>query len=49
MFFVLVVGVTGFICMAIIFIMSVILVSDLMDVYLSSESQYAELIDGDQK
>lgn len=36
MFFVLEVGVTGFICMAIIFVMLVILVSDLLDVYLQS-------------
>ena len=36
MFFVIDVGVTGFICMGIIFVMLVILVSDLMDVYLQS-------------
>ena len=46
MFFVLVVGITGFICMAIVFFMIVILFSDLLDVYLNSESQHAELIDG---
>jgi hypothetical protein len=36
MFLVLVTGITAFLCMAIIFIMIVLLVSDLMDVYLNS-------------
>lgn len=46
MFLVLVTGITAFLCMAIIFVMIVLLVSDLMDVYLNSQSQYAELKDG---
>ncbi len=45
MFFVLEVGVTAFVCMVIIFVMVVILFSDLLDVYLNSESQYAELVE----
>jgi hypothetical protein len=44
MFFVLEVGVTAFICMGIIFIMVVLLFSDLMDVYLNAENQFAELV-----
>jgi len=46
MFLVKVVGVPAFIGMAIVFIMIVLLVSDIMDVYLNSESQYNELKDG---
>lgn len=45
MFVVLVTGVTAFICTAIIFIMIVILMSDLLDVYLGSECQYSEIKD----
>lgn len=45
MFFVLQSGVTSFICLGIIFIMVVILFSDLLDVYLNSESQFAELVE----
>lgn len=45
MFFVLEVGLTAFLCMGIIFAMVVILFSDLLDVYLNSESQYAELVE----
>jgi len=41
MFLVKVTGVTAFICTAIIGIMLLLLISDLMDVYLHSESQYA--------
>ena len=41
MFFVEDVEITGSICMGIIFIMIVLLVSDLLDVYLQSESQFA--------
>lgn len=44
MFFVLQSGVTSFICLGIIFVMVVILFSDLLDVYLNSESQFAELV-----
>jgi hypothetical protein len=36
MFVVMVTGVTAFICTAIVFLMIVLLVSDLMDVYLNS-------------
>jgi len=46
MFLVKVVGVPAFIGMAIVFVMIVLLVSDIMDVYLNSESQYNELKDG---
>lgn len=49
MFFVLEVGITAFLCMGIIFAMVVILFSDLLDVYLNSESQYAELVEAKQK
>lgn len=49
MFVVMVTGVTAFICTAIVFLMIVLLVSDLMDVYLKSESQFAELNDKDSK
>ena len=45
MFFVLEVAVTAFICMLVVFFMIVILFSDLVDVYLNSENQYAELLD----
>lgn len=44
MFFVLVVGVTAFICMGIVFVMVALLFSDLMDVYLNAENQFAELV-----
>lgn len=47
MFVVMVTGVTAFICTAIIFIMLVLLMSDLMDTYLGSETQYSELHDGE--
>jgi hypothetical protein len=49
MFFVLHVGITGFICMGTVFITTVILVSDLLDVYLHSESQLAELLENDKQ
>jgi hypothetical protein len=45
MFVVMVTGVTAFICTAIIFLMIVLLVSDLMDVYLQSDTEFAELKD----
>ena len=49
MFTVKVTGVVAFIITAIVFIMLVILVSDLMDVYFGSESQMAELPENDDK
>ncbi len=41
MFVVRVTGVTAFICTAIVFIMLVLLMSDLMDTYLGSETQFS--------
>lgn len=49
MFLVFVTGVTAFLCMAIVFVMIVILMSDLMDVYLGSDSQFAEMHDSNEK
>jgi large-conductance mechanosensitive channel len=49
MFVVMVTGVTAFLCTAIVFFMIVLLVSDIMDVYLKSEAQYAEISDKDDK
>lgn len=49
MFVVFVTGVTAFICTAIVFIMLILLISDLIDVYLNSESQYNEMPEGDDK
>ena len=45
MFLVMDVGWTATICIFIIFIMVILLFSDLMDVYLNSENQFAELVD----
>lgn len=49
MFVVMVTGVTAFLCTAIVFLMIVLLVSDIMDVYLNSEPQFTEMIDNDGK
>lgn len=49
MFVVMVTGVTAFLCTAIVFLMIVLLVSDIMDVYLNSESQFTEMSDSEAK
>jgi len=45
MFVVRVTGVTAFICTAIIFILLIMLVADLVDVYLNADNQFNEIKD----